>query len=130
MTFDHVALLPAYLAAGTVVLVLLADLVVARRRAGVGAAAAGALATAAAAAAVGATGPRSTLCTVGCAYLATGHAAVVAVSFALLTLATLALSGSLLRARDTPAGEWCLLLTAAMTGGVVLGYAGDLLTLL
>ncbi len=62
MTTDHVALLPAYLAAGTAVLVLLADLLIGTRAAVLGTAAAGAAATALAAAAVGAGGTRTSLC--------------------------------------------------------------------
>ncbi|GGK12981.1 hypothetical protein GCM10010124_01890 [Pilimelia terevasa] len=130
MSFDHVALLPTYLAAGTAVLVLLADVLLGRRAASVAVAAAGAAATATGAAAVGLGGPRETLCADLCAYRATGQAAVVAVLFALLTLGVLALAGPLLRARGAAPGEWCFLLTAAMTGGVVLGYAADLVTLL
>ncbi|GGJ98360.1 NADH-quinone oxidoreductase subunit N [Pilimelia anulata] len=131
MTFDHAALLPAYLAAGTALLVLLADLVFARRGAVLGTAALGALATGVGAAVVGAGGTRETLCAAGgCAYRATGYAAVVAALFAALTLGVLALAAPLLREPDVPAGEWCFLLAASMTGGVVLGYAADLVTLL
>ncbi len=50
---DHVALLPAYLAAGTAVLVLLADLLVARRPVTVAVAGLGALAVAVVAVLVG-----------------------------------------------------------------------------
>jgi NADH-quinone oxidoreductase subunit N len=129
-TVDNVALLPAYLAAGTAVLVLLADLLVARRGATVAVFAAGAAATALGAVLVGTAGPRATFC-VGddCSYLAGGRSALVGCLFALLTLGVLALSAPLLRAGEVPSGEYCFLLACSMTGGVVLGAAGDLITL-
>jgi NADH-quinone oxidoreductase subunit N len=129
-TVDNVALLPAYLAAGTAVLVLLADLLVARRGATVAVFAVGAAATALGAVLVGTAGTRRTFC-VGdaCSYLAGGRAAVVGCLFALLTLGVLALSAPLLRAGEVPSGEYCFLLACSMTGGVVLGAAGDLITL-
>ncbi|RKN44291.1 NADH-quinone oxidoreductase subunit N [Micromonospora endolithica] len=128
---DNVALLPAYLAAGTAVLVLLADLLVARARVTVATAALGAVATAAGAALVGAGDERRTFC-VGpdCSYVFGGRAALVAVVVALLTLGVLGLSGPLLRAGRSPVGEYCFLLACSMTGGVVLGAAGDLITLI
>ncbi|MFC6019711.1 NADH-quinone oxidoreductase subunit N [Plantactinospora solaniradicis] len=129
-TVDNVALLPAYLAAGTAVLVLLADLLVARRGATVAVFAVGAAATALGAVLVGAAGTRRTFC-VGdaCSYLAGGRAALVGCLFALLILGVLALSAPLLRAGEVPPGEYCFLLACSMTGGVVLGAAGDLITL-
>jgi NADH-quinone oxidoreductase subunit N len=129
---DHVALLPAYVAAGTAVLVLLADLLVARRPAVLAAAAAGTLATAVAAAWVGGGPTRATFCggTSGCSYVATPLAGVVGVLFALLTLGVLALSVPILRSGGPPVGEYCFLLACSMTGGVVLGAAGDLITLI
>ncbi|MEU9827017.1 NADH-quinone oxidoreductase subunit N [Micromonospora chersina] len=127
---DNVALLPAYLAAGTAVLVLLVDLLAARAAATVAVAALGAAGTALGAALVGAAGERRTFCVgADCSWLWTGRAALVAVVIALLTLGVLALSGPLLRAGRTPVGEHCFLLACAMTGGVVLGAAGDLITL-
>ncbi|WNM42577.1 proton-conducting transporter membrane subunit [Micromonospora halotolerans] len=127
---DNVALLPAYLAAGTAVLVLLVDLLAARAVATVAVAALGAAGTAAGAALVGAAGERRTFCVgADCSWLWTGRAALVAVVIALLTLGVLALSGPLLRAGRVPVGEYCFLLACAMTGGVVLGAAGDLITL-
>jgi NADH-quinone oxidoreductase subunit N len=57
-------------------------------------------------------------------------AATVAVVFAALTLGVLALSVPALRAGTAPAGEFCFLLVSSMTGGVVIGYAGDLITLI
>lgn len=130
-TVDNVALLPAYLAAATAVLVLLADLLVARTRVTVSAAALGAVATAAGAVLVGRGGERRTFCVgADCSYVFGGRAALVAVLAALLTLGVLGLSGPLLRAGAMPAGEYCFLLTASMTGGVALGAAGDLITLI
>jgi len=129
-TVDNVALLPAYLAAGTAVLVLLADLAVARRGATLGAFVAGAAATGLAAVLVGLDGVRRTFCVgTACSYQATGRAALVGCLFALLSLGVLALSVPLLRAGEVPAGEYCFLLACSMTGGVVLGAAGDLITL-
>ncbi|WP_433494316.1 NADH-quinone oxidoreductase subunit N [Micromonospora sp. CA-248089] len=128
---DNVAMLPAYLAAGTAVLVLLVDLLAARPAVTVAVAALGAAGTAAGAALVGAAGERRTFC-VGddCSWVWNGRAAVVGAVIALLTLGVLALSGPLLRAGRTPVGEYCFLLACAMTGGVVLGAAGDLITLI
>ncbi|MFK3981296.1 NADH-quinone oxidoreductase subunit N [Micromonospora sp. NPDC050397] len=128
---DHVALLPAYLAAGTAVLVLLADLLLGRRGATAAVLATGAVATAVVALVVGAGDDRRTFCAGdACSYLATGRAALVAALFALLTLGVLALSATLLRAGEVPVGEYCFLLACSMTGGVVLGAAGDLITLI
>ncbi|WP_433529963.1 NADH-quinone oxidoreductase subunit N [Micromonospora sp. CA-263727] len=128
---DSVALLPAYLAAGTAVLVLLVDLLLARPAATVAAAAVGAVATALGAAAVGAGGERRTFCVgADCSYVFGGRAALVATVVPLLVLGVLALSGPLLRAGQTPVGEFCFLLACSMTGGVVLGAAGDLITLI
>lgn len=128
---DHVALLPAYLAAATAVLVLVTDLMLARPGLTRAVAGLGALATAAGAALVGAGGERGTFCVeADCSYVFGGRAALVGALFALLTLAVLGLSGGHLRAGRAPAGEYCFLLACAMTGGVVLGAAGDLITLI
>ncbi|GAA0388659.1 NADH-quinone oxidoreductase subunit N [Micromonospora gifhornensis] len=128
---DSVALLPAYLAAGTAVLALLVDLVLARRTATIVAAATGALATLVAAVAVGAGAERRTFCVgADCSYVFGGRAALVAGLVALLALGVLALAGPLLRDGVTPVGEFCFLLACSMTGGVVLGAAGDLITLI
>ncbi|WP_422751157.1 NADH-quinone oxidoreductase subunit N [Micromonospora sp. WMMD1219] len=128
---DNLAMLPAYLAAGTAVLVLLVDLLVARPAATVAVAALGAAGTAAGAALVGAAGERRTFCVgADCSWVWGGRAALVGAVIALLTLGVLALSGPLLRAGRTPVGEYCFLLACAMTGGVVLGAAGDLITLI
>ncbi|WP_262013106.1 NADH-quinone oxidoreductase subunit N [Micromonospora sp. Mcm103] len=128
---DNLAMLPAYLAAGTAVLVLLFDLLVARSAVTVAVAALGAAGTAAGAALVGAAGERRTFCVgADCSWVWGGRAALVGAVIALLTLGVLALSGPLLRAGRTPVGEYCFLLACAMTGGVVLGAAGDLITLI
>ncbi|MET7467547.1 NADH-quinone oxidoreductase subunit N [Micromonospora sp. NPDC005686] len=128
---DNLAMLPAYLAAGTAVLVLLFDLLVARPAVTVAVAALGAAGTAAGAALVGAAGERRTFCVgADCSWVWNGRAALVGAVIALLTLGVLALSGPLLRAGRTPVGEYCFLLACAMTGGVVLGAAGDLITLI
>ena len=125
MNIDHVALLPAYCAGGTALLAFLVDLLVPGRRAAVaGATVLGAVATAVAAVAVG-TGPvRQTLCSAGCSYVADHRAALVAVLFAALTLVVVALS-----VPDQSQGEYYFLLGCSMTGGVVLGYTRDLISL-
>ncbi|WBB66337.1 NADH-quinone oxidoreductase subunit N [Micromonospora sp. WMMD812] len=128
---DNVALIPAYLAAGTAVLVLVTDLMLARPRATLAVAAVGAVATAAGATLVGAGGERRTFCVAGdCSFVFGGRAALVGAVFALLTLGVLGLSGGHLRAGRAPVGEYCFLLACSMTGGVVLGAAGDLITLI
>ncbi|MFV2099786.1 NADH-quinone oxidoreductase subunit N [Micromonospora sp. LOL_024] len=128
---DNVALLPAYLAAGTAVLVLLVDLLLARPVATVAMTGTGALATVLGAAAVGSGPERRTFCVgVDCSFVFGGRAALVAALVPLLVLGVLALSGPLLRAGRTPVGEFCFLLACSMTGGVVLGAAGDLITLI
>jgi NADH-quinone oxidoreductase subunit N len=128
-TVDHIALLPLYLAAGTAVLALLADLFVARRAVTLWATVLGALATGICALAVGPWDP--TFCAVGgCSWVPTWAAAVAAALFAGLTAAVLALSAPSLRIGTAPAGEFCFLLACSMTGGVTVAYAGDLLTLI
>ncbi|MBO4204649.1 NADH-quinone oxidoreductase subunit N [Micromonospora echinofusca] len=129
-SIDHLALLPAYAAAGTAVLVLLTDLLLARRGATLAVAGAGAVATVLVALLAGRQ-TRSTFCVAdGCSYLAGGRSALVAVVFGLLTVGVLALAAPALRAGPTPTGEYCFLLACSMTGGVVLGAAGDLITLI
>ena len=113
------ALLPAYVAAGTAVVV--------------GAAALGSLATLASAIVVGsARGPFTAFCISpsACSMVTDDAAAVVAGLFALLTLGVLALSTPALRSGDVPVGEYCFLLACSMTGGVVLGSARDLISLI
>src|SRR5262245_7746210 len=129
---DHVALLPAYLAAGTAVLAFLADLAVARWGAVLGVSVLGAAATAAVAFQVGQGPNRPTFCvpeTLACSYVADDIGALLAMLFALLTVGVLALSAPALRAGTAPAGEYCFLLACSMTGGVVLAYSRDLITL-
>ncbi|MGV9215869.1 NADH-quinone oxidoreductase subunit N [Micromonospora sp. RB23] len=128
---DSVALLPAYLAAGTAVLVLVVDLALARPRATVAVAALGALGTAVSSALVGAGGERRTFCAgADCSWIFGGRAALVGAVVALLTLGVLGLSVPALRAGRSPVGEYAFLLACSMTGGVVLGAAGDLITLI
>lgn len=127
---NHVALLPLYAAAGTAVLVLVMDLLTGRRGWIVGSAVAGGLATAVCAIGVGGR-TTSTFCTgPACSWITSPMAAVVAVLFAALTVGVLLLSVPALRLGVAPAGEFCFLLACSMTGGVVVGYAGDLITLI
>lgn len=128
---DSIALLPAYLAAGTAVLVLVTDLVIPGRPRPVAVVGAfGALATAGASVWVGAGPVRATFCSpgAGCSYVADSVTALVGVVFAALTLAALALSTPLLRSGAAPAGEYVFLLACSLTGAVVLGGARDLVT--
>ena len=55
---------------------------------------------------------------------------MIAALVALFTAGVLLLSGPALRLRAAPAGEYAFLLACAMTGGVVIAYAGDLITLI
>ncbi|MEV6601305.1 proton-conducting transporter membrane subunit [Actinoplanes sp. NPDC051346] len=124
---DHVALLPLYAAAGTALLVLVVELAFGRFHLFAGTV--GALATAVVAVAV--PDHAGTLCRDGlCSWTVTPHAALMAVLFAGLTVGVLALSAPALRRGFAPPGEFCFLLTCAMTGGVVVAYAGDLITLI
>lgn len=137
---DHVALLPAYLAALTAVAVLLVDLFVARRAATVATATVGAVAVGVAASVALGRPTRATFCGTpsgvpaedgfACSYVADHRAALVALLFAALTVGVLALSAPTLRVGAVPVGEYCFLLACSMTGGVVLGAAGDLITLI
>jgi NADH-quinone oxidoreductase subunit N len=131
-TIDHLALLPAYLAAGTAVVALLTDLAVARRGATLAVTATGTVAVAVAAWQVGRGPVRETFCLAGpadaCSYVADPSSALVAVLFAVLTLAVLGLSAGTVR--TLPAGEYCFLLACSMTGGVALAYSRDLITLI
>lgn len=130
-TINQTALLPAYAAAATALLAFLTDLLVPGKRGPVLAITAlGTVATAVTAWIVGVGPTRGSFCVpAGCSLVADRTGALVAVLFALLTLAVVALSGPVLR-DGLPAGEYCFLLAASMTGGVVLGYARDLITLL
>ncbi|GAA2519727.1 NADH-quinone oxidoreductase subunit N [Pilimelia columellifera] len=129
MTVDHLALLPLYWAAGTAVLALLVDLLAGRRAVTVAVTASGAALTGAAALWVGAGPDRASLCFDGCSYLATPYAGLMATLFALLTVGALGLAAPMLR-DGPPPGEFCFLLACSMTGGVALGYAGDLVSLI
>lgn len=125
----HFALLPVYAAAATAVLALLADLFTGRRGVIAGVTVLGALATAVAA--LAATSAEPTFCAAGgCSWVPSGPAATAAVLFAGLTAGVLALSLPALRLGAAPAGEFCFLLACSMTGGVTVGYAGDLITLI
>jgi NADH-quinone oxidoreductase subunit N len=131
---DHVALLPAYFAAGTALLAFITDLVVPGRRGPViTATVIGTLATGLAAVLAQRGGSRSTFC-VGpgtCSYVWDQTAMVVGLTFAATTLIVVGLATPLLRqARDMPVGECCFLLASSMTGGVVLAGARDLITLI
>ena len=126
MSVDQIALVPAYCAAGTAVLPFLADLMAPGRRAAVaGSAALGTVATGVAAVLVGRGPTRQTFCATGCSYVADHRAALVAALFAGLTLVVVGLSGTVERP-----GEYYFLLGASMTGGVVLGYTRDLISLI
>jgi NADH-quinone oxidoreductase subunit N len=130
MSIDQIALLPAYAVALTAVAALVTDLLAPGRRGPVLAVTAlGTAATAVVAWVVGAGPARQTFCSpAGCSYVFDHTAAVVAVVFALLTLGVLAFSTPTLRG-ETPPGEYCFLLACSLTGGVVLGAARDLITL-
>ena len=128
---DHIALLPGYSAAGTVVLVLLADLVWGRRGAVTTVAAAGFAVTAGIAAWSGTQPSRQTFCSDGgCSLVTSVPGAVFAVTFAVVALAVLGLSAPTLRRGDAPSGEYVFLLTCSVAGGVVLAYARDLITII
>jgi NADH-quinone oxidoreductase subunit N len=127
-TVNHVALLPLYAAGGTALLVLVMELAFGRwvLPAGI----VGGLATIGGAVTL-ALRPASTFCgPEHCSWVSGPQAAVVAVLFAVLTIGVLALSAPALRAGIAPAGEFCFLLTSSMAGGVVIAYAGDLITLI
>lgn len=126
MSIDHVALIPAYLAAGTAVLVLLADLLFARRSVSLAVGALGSLLVATGAFWLATGSSRSAFCSTGCSYVVSPRSAVLMGVFALLTFAVLAFSATV----RAPMGEYCFLLACSMTGGVVLAGAGDLITLI
>lgn len=125
---DHVALAPAYAAAGTAVLAFLADILVGRRGPTVVVTALGAVATIVAAVLVN---DRTSFCgPAGCSYSWDAFASVVGITVAGAALVVLLLCAPQLRSGTVPAGELCFLLACAMTGGVVLGASGDLITLI
>lgn len=148
-SIDHIALLPAYLAAATAVAAFLTDIALPGRRAPVSSVTAvGILATGVAAVWVGLGDVRRTFCApaaqlpgslrdgtqgaidvaASCSFVADPAAAAVAVLFCALTVAVLGFSTHTLRA--LPPGEYCFLLACSFTGGVVLGYSRDLITLI
>lgn len=131
MTIDHIALLPVYLAAGTAVLVLLADLLSGRPAVTLAAGLLGAAATGVAAAVIPTDRDRVAFCTDGgCSWMFDRPAALLAVAVAALTAVVLLLSAPTLLARQVPSGEYAFLLAASMTGGVALGGARDVITLI
>ncbi|GHJ46194.1 NADH-quinone oxidoreductase subunit N [Catellatospora sp. TT07R-123] len=135
-------LTPLVAAAATVVLALLSDLFAPGRwRVPYAVALGGTLVTLAAALATPARQAGSVLCAgtstggdaifpVDCAYVYDGRARVVAVVVVALTAAALLLWAPALRRGEAPVGEAVFLLTSAMTGGVALAGAGDLITLI
>ena len=127
-TVNHFALLPLYAAGGTALLVLVME--VAFGRWALPAGIVGGLATIGAAVTSGVR-PASTFCgPEHCSWVSGPQAAVVAVLFAALTVGVFALSAPALREGFAPAGEFCFLLAGSMAGGVVVAYAGDLITLI
>lgn len=126
---DHIGLLPVYLAAGTAVVVFLADLVVARTLVTVSVGVLGALATAVTAVAVQPT-HRAFCVDSGCSWVYDQPAQVLAVAIPVITAAVLLLSVPTLRLGEIPSGEYAFLLTASMTGGVALAGARDMITLI
>ncbi|MBB5871402.1 NADH-quinone oxidoreductase subunit N [Allocatelliglobosispora scoriae] len=160
MKIDHVGLLPIYLAAATAILVLVADLLgpqgvaVATRDGAVapsplrvgftaGTAIVGSLATLLASVVVhlDSDEPRVAFCAgqVGfgegitpaqCSWTFDDAAALVAGLVAALVIVVLLLSLPLLRSGAAPVGEFCFLLACSLAGGVALGGARDLITLI
>jgi NADH-quinone oxidoreductase subunit N len=126
---DQASLLPLYAAGGTPLLVLIAELVTGKRAAAAGSVLLGGVATIVCAL----VGSRSaTFCTAAgvCSWTPSPLAVTAAVLFAALTVGVLALSMPGLRLGTAPPGEYCFLLASSMAGGVVIGYAGDLITLI
>lgn len=122
---------PMLIAAGTAVAVLLVDLIFARWFVPLSMAVLGAIATGVSAFLVP-MGQFSLLCASDgrCSYTFDAIARLVAILIAALTAFALLLYAPALRDRDAPAGEVGFLLASAMTGGVVLGGADDLITLI
>jgi NADH-quinone oxidoreductase subunit N len=132
VTIDHVALLPVYLAASAAVAVFLADLIAARTAITLTVGVLGALATATGAIVVGGGAARSAFCVAGsgCSWVYDRPAMLLAVAIATITAVALLLSVPTLARGEIPAGEYAFLLASAMTGGVALGGARDLITLI
>lgn len=122
---------PLLIAAGTAVAVLLVDLAIPRWYVSLTVGVLGALGTAASAF-VAPSGRYALLCATEdqCSYVLDDPAKLIAILIAVLTAAALLLYAPALKLGDAPAGEVGFLLACAMTGGVVLGGARDLLTLI
>ncbi len=122
---------PMLIAAGTAVAVLVVDLVIPRWFAPWAVTIVGATATAVSAA-LAPSDKYSLLCAEPdrCSYTLDDRARLVVFVIAALTALCMLLYTSALRSADAPAGEVGFLFACAMTGGVVLGGAGDLLTLI
>lgn len=128
---DHIGLLPVYLAAGTAVLVFLADLLVSRVTVTIAVGVLGALATMVASIAVRTSPPPRAFCVEsGCSWVYDHPAQLLAVTIATLTAAVLLLSAPTLRLGSIPSGEYAFLLTASMTGGVALAGSRDMISLI
>ncbi|WP_203691321.1 NADH-quinone oxidoreductase subunit N [Catellatospora coxensis] len=135
-------MLPLLVAAGTALAVLVVDLITQPRwRWPLGAGLLGAVLTAVTAAfteprqigtfCAGLAAPGSdAIMPVDCALVFDSRARLVAVLVALLTVGALLLYVPALRRGDAPAGETVFLFACAMTGGVALASAGDLITLI
>ncbi len=126
---DHASLLPLYAAGGTPLLVLIAELATGKRSVVAGSVLLGGVATIICALA----GSRdATFCSAAgaCSWTPSPLAVTAAVVFAALTVGVLALSMPGLRLGTAPPGEYCFLLASSMAGGVVIGYAGDLISLI
>ncbi|MBA3489466.1 MAG: NADH-quinone oxidoreductase subunit N [Longispora sp.] len=126
-SIDHVALLPAYVAAAAALVIFLADLLAPRRAVSLACGAIGALAVIPAA---WAARDRATLCSgesgTDCSYIMDKTALLTAILFAILTAAVFLLSAYV----TAEPGEYAFLLACSMAGGVVLGAARDLITLI
>jgi NADH-quinone oxidoreductase subunit N len=122
---------PLVIAAGTAVAVLLSDLIVPRWFVPWGVAALGALSTVGAAV-FAPSGQLALLCAGPdrCSYVYDGTTVLLTALVAGLTFAAVLLLLPTLRSGDAPAGETGFLIACAMTGGVVLAGARDLVTII
>lgn len=135
---DYVALAPILCAAGGVIAVLLADVLLPlRRRAAVIWVAVGSAAAALVAAALLAgTEGRGSFCSTSstvlqateCSYVVDGRTVFLLVLLCAGAVAVLAASVPYVRANPMPAGEYGLLVLASLTGALVLAGARDLIT--
>lgn len=133
---EWIALLPVLIAAGGVLAVLLADLLLPLRlRAGVLWVAVGAAALSCAASVALAVGePRGSFCAAGldaprCAYVVDERVGFVLALFSAAALVCLLLSAPEIRGAAVPPGEYCLLILSSLTGALVLAGARDFATL-